>query len=207
MKDKEKAYVKDLTDKDYKEAVSKGIVFIDFWAPWCGPCLKLAPHVKALAKELEGQVSFYKVNTDNHKANYSTHGFRGIPALVIYKDGKVVSKFVGYMSKEKLMAKIKPHLESKYKADFDSGNNTQKNEKKYVKDLTDADYQKAVSKGIVFIDFWAPWCGPCLKLAPHVKALAKELEGKVSFYKVNVDNHKANYSTHKFQGIPCACHL
>ena len=98
-------YVKDLTDADYQKAVSKGIVFIDFWAPWCGPCLKLAPHVKALAKELEGQVSFYKVNTDNHQTNYGTHGFRGIPALVIYKDGKVVDKFTGYRSKEKLMAK------------------------------------------------------------------------------------------------------
>ena len=78
-------------------------VLVDFWAPWCGPCRMLAPHVAAVAQEMAGRVKVCKVNVDEEQELAMKYGVNGIPALFVFKGGKVVANSVGYVDREKLM--------------------------------------------------------------------------------------------------------
>lgn len=80
-----------VTDKD----ANLGLVVVDFWAPWCGPCLQLAPFVEEAAKALEGKVTFYKVNTDENRDLTIESGVRNLPTLQVYKNGVLVDRRVG----------------------------------------------------------------------------------------------------------------
>ena len=186
---KEKIYVRAIKDDEFEAATSKGYVFVDFWAPWCGPCVQLAPHVKAVAKKLDGKMSFYKINTDNNKKYMQQYEIGGIPALLIFKDGKMIKKLVGYREEATLLKELTTILKVS-------------KEKIYVRAIKDDEFEAATSKGYVFVDFWAPWCGPCVQLAPHVKAVAKKLDGKMSFYKINTDNNKKYMQQYEIGGIP-----
>ena len=77
-------------------------VLVDFWAPWCGPCKKVAPMLEELAQKLEGQLKVAKMNVDENPSVPSQLGIRSIPTLVVYKEGKVVDTRVGALSLEEL---------------------------------------------------------------------------------------------------------
>lgn len=85
-------------------------VVIDFWAEWCGPCKKVAPIVDELAAQYEGQVTIGKYNVDNDSDIATQYGIRNIPTLLFFKDGKLVEKNVGSISKGDLEDKIKALL-------------------------------------------------------------------------------------------------
>ena len=70
-------------------------VLVDFWAPWCGPCRSLAPHLDALATRFAGQAKVVKVDVDQSPDVAAKYGIRGIPALLLFKDGTVVDKLIG----------------------------------------------------------------------------------------------------------------
>lgn len=75
-------------------------VLVDFWAEWCGPCKQIAPTLEALAKELEGRVTIAKVNIDNNQKTPTKYGVRGIPTLMLFKDGEpAVQPLVGMKPK------------------------------------------------------------------------------------------------------------
>ena len=77
-------------------------VLVDFWAPWCGPCKRVAPALEELAQKLEGKLKVAKMNVDENPSVPAQLGVRSIPTLVIYKEGKVVDTRVGALSLEEL---------------------------------------------------------------------------------------------------------
>jgi thioredoxin len=85
---------------------ANGLVMIDFWAVWCGPCRIVAPTVEELAKEYSGKVKVAKLNTDENPEIASRYKIMGIPTLMFFKDGQKVDQIVGAVPKPQLKAKI-----------------------------------------------------------------------------------------------------
>ncbi len=85
-------------------------VLVDFWATWCGPCRSISPVVEELAKEYVGKVKITKLNVDENPSTPSQYGVRGIPTLILFKQGKVVDQIVGAVPKARLKAMIEKAL-------------------------------------------------------------------------------------------------
>src|SRR4030042_1366874 len=81
-------------------------VVVDFWATWCGPCRAISPIVEELAKEFSGRVKITKLNVDENPSTPSQYGVRGIPALILFKEGKVLDQIVGSVPKARLKTLI-----------------------------------------------------------------------------------------------------
>jgi thioredoxin 1 len=103
---------KSVTDETFATDVlsSSAPVLVDFWAEWCGPCRSIAPSLEDLAKEYEGKLEIVKVNIDENPQTPSQFGVRGIPTLLIFKDGKVTATQVGAAPKSALKAWIEKSL-------------------------------------------------------------------------------------------------
>jgi thioredoxin 1 len=87
-------------------AKAEGVSVVDFWAPWCGPCRMIAPVIEDLAAELDGKVLVGKLDVDNNPNVSYEYGVRSIPMILIFKDGEVVDKHVGVITKAALQLKI-----------------------------------------------------------------------------------------------------
>jgi len=85
-------------------------VLIDFWAPWCGPCRMLSPVIEKVAEDFEGKAKVFKLNVDENPENARKYGIRGIPALKIFKKGKVVDDIVGFVPQEVIKTKLNSFL-------------------------------------------------------------------------------------------------
>ena len=90
-----------LTAKSYEQEVSKGLVLVDYWAVWCGPCRKMEPVLKQIAAETDVKVG--KLNVDDYKAFVRTKNVPTIPTMIIYKEGKEVQRLVGVYTKGELL--------------------------------------------------------------------------------------------------------
>lgn len=99
-----------ITDADFEEAIKKyNTIVVDCWAPWCGPCRMVGPIIEDLAKEMHGQVIFGKLNVDENPATSAKHQIMSIPTMLVFKNGNLVDRFVGAMSKEELKKRIEAH--------------------------------------------------------------------------------------------------
>ncbi|OGQ34115.1 MAG: thioredoxin [Deltaproteobacteria bacterium RIFCSPHIGHO2_12_FULL_43_9] len=93
-----------VNDDSFEQEVLKSETptLVDFWAEWCGPCKALAPKIDELANQFMGKVKIVKVNIDDAPNTPAQFGVRGIPTLILFKDGKVVDTLVGNQPSEKL---------------------------------------------------------------------------------------------------------
>ena len=92
-----------ITDDEFDATIQSDIpVVVDFWAEWCGPCKQMAPHLEAVSDEMSGKVKVVKINVEDHPMAGSKYGVRGLPTLMMFKDGKVTATHLGAMSKQRI---------------------------------------------------------------------------------------------------------
>jgi thioredoxin 1 len=104
--------IKHVSDASFDSDVLKtqGPVLVDYWAEWCGPCKMIAPILDDLSSEYKGKLQIAKMNVDENTDTPAKYGIRGIPTLMLFKDGAVVATKVGALSKSQLAAFIDSHL-------------------------------------------------------------------------------------------------
>ncbi|MCG3674994.1 thioredoxin [Aliarcobacter butzleri] len=96
----------DLNKNNIKENIQEGVVLVDFWAPWCGPCRMLAPAIDQLAEEFENKAKICKVNTEEEPDLTSEYQVRSIPTILFFKNGEIVDQMIGSTTKAKLEEKL-----------------------------------------------------------------------------------------------------
>ena len=102
--------LKTLTDSNFDQEIKDGVVLVDFWAEWCGPCRSMAPAVDALAGEYDGRATVAKLNVDENPTVPTRFMIRGIPTLLIFKNGQLAETLVGLSPKEDIARLIEKHL-------------------------------------------------------------------------------------------------
>ena len=100
----------ELRDENLKEEVQTGLVVVDFWAPWCGPCRKLSPLLEEVAAEFEGKAKICKINTDENIASAQYYAVSALPSVIIFKDGEPVERMVGLMPESTIISNIEKYL-------------------------------------------------------------------------------------------------
>ena len=104
------AYVTEITDDNYNQFVEKGVVLVDIHAVWCGPCKIIGPVIDEISSDYQGKLSVGKLNADESRERIGELGIRNIPTILLYKDGEIVEKFVGAVTKSSITEAIDRHL-------------------------------------------------------------------------------------------------
>lgn len=105
-------YITNISDDSFEEDVlnAAGPVLVDYWAEWCGPCKMIAPVLDEIARDYQGKVKVCKLNIDHNQDTPAHFGVRGIPTLMLFKNGNVEATKVGALSKSQLAAFLDSHL-------------------------------------------------------------------------------------------------
>jgi thioredoxin 1 len=98
-----------ITDSNFSSETSQGLVLVDFWAEWCGPCRMVGTVLEELSKEYGGKVSIKKLNVDENQVTAQSLGITSIPTMLLYKDGVLVDKMIGALPKAQIKNFIDRH--------------------------------------------------------------------------------------------------
>ncbi|MDR4889167.1 thioredoxin [Bacillus sp. HNG] len=101
--------ITNVTDQNFDTETKEGVVLADFWAPWCGPCKMIAPVLEELDSEIGDKVKIVKLDVDDNQETAAKFGVMSIPTLLVFKNGEVVDKVVGYQPKEALADRLANH--------------------------------------------------------------------------------------------------
>jgi thioredoxin len=100
-----------ITPEDITAESSAGVpLLVDFWAEWCGPCRMVTPVLAGLAEQWAGRIVIRKIDVDQFDGIWERFNFRGIPAMIMFKDGQEIHRVIGFGGKAKLVAELEPHL-------------------------------------------------------------------------------------------------
>ena len=91
------------TDSNFQQEIANGVVLVDFWAAWCGPCKMIAPVLEEIDAEMGSEVKIVKVDVDNNQATAGEYGIMSIPSLLLFVDGELKAKTAGFMPKDALI--------------------------------------------------------------------------------------------------------
>jgi thioredoxin 1 len=107
------ANLEQITDAAFDQEIrGQTPVLVDFWAEWCGPCRMVAPVLEQIAAEHGDKLKIVKLNVDENSQTPSKFNVTGIPTMILFKDGEMLERIVGFMPKPQLMRKLEPHLAS-----------------------------------------------------------------------------------------------
>lgn len=96
----------ELTEQNFEDTIKDGVVMVDFWAPWCGPCRMIAPVIDSLAAQYAGKAKICKVNTDEQQELAAKFGIRSIPTIFFYKNGEKVDEMIGASTEQDFKDKL-----------------------------------------------------------------------------------------------------
>merc|ERR1712232_1135889 len=180
-----------LSDDDFNAKTKSGTWFVKFYAPWCGHCKRLAPTWEQLATATKGSANIAKVDCTQHKSTCQRFGVRGYPTLKLIKDGQVYA-YSGQRTVDAFKRFLDGGYTSAQKSDFPSGGAAAAPKPQAKKDgpsdvvvLTDADIASKTAEGTWLVEFYAPWCGHCKRLAPTWEELATSASGEFNVAKVD----------------------
>jgi thioredoxin 1 len=100
----------ELTDDNFTNEAGDGLVLVDFWAPWCGPCRMVSPVIEELSRDYQDKVKVGKLNVDDNQRTAMTFRVMSIPTVILFKDGQPVETMVGAMPKSAYQARLEKHL-------------------------------------------------------------------------------------------------
>ncbi len=106
------ANIEEVNDNNFKARVldKNGVTVVDFFAPWCGPCRKMAEVLTQIADEYQGKINIYKLNTDENLETAKSMSISSLPSVLVYKDGEALERMVGLMPKSAIISNIEKHL-------------------------------------------------------------------------------------------------
>ncbi|KAL0703327.1 hypothetical protein Bca4012_069752 [Brassica carinata] len=204
-----------LTPSNFKSKVinSNGVVLVEFFAPWCGHCKSLTPTWEKVATTLKGIATVAAIDADAHKSVSQDYGVRGFPTIKVFVPGKPPidyqgardAKAISQFAIKQIKALLKDRLDGKTTGtNTGGGSSEKKSEPSASVELNSSNFDELVteSKDLWIVEFFAPWCGHCKKLAPEWKKAAKNLKGKVKLGHVDCDADKAIQSRFKVKGFP-----
>ncbi|KAJ4976890.1 hypothetical protein NE237_001996 [Protea cynaroides] len=198
-----------LNPSNFKSKVlnSNGVVIVEFFAPWCGHCQALTPIWEKAATVLKGVATVAALDTDAHKSFAQEYGIRGFPTIKVFAPGKPPVDYQGAREVKPIvefaLQQIKGLLKERLNGKS-AGGSSEKSEPSASVELTSRNFDETVlkSKDLWIVEFFAPWCGHCKKLAPEWKKAAKNLKGKVKLGHVDCDSEKSLMIRFNVQGFP-----
>jgi thioredoxin 1 len=98
------------TDAEFRDQIKDGLVLVDFWAPWCGPCRMVGPIIEDLAKDYAGKIKVGKLNVDDNQNAAMAYRVMSIPTVILFKDGQPVETIVGAVPKSAYQQKLEKHV-------------------------------------------------------------------------------------------------